>query len=585
MNVLFFAFANDPKNPLPNLQKEADEIRRLLSRGELEGHYLIKLDPYATREKISYYLSLYKDHITHFHYSGHAGQDVLLTEKETTHADGIAQLLGQCPKLNCVFLNGCATDGQVEGLWKNGIGSVIATQSSVSDVTAAQFSIRFYQALAVHNDLQTAFELAKGDALTQDPRLHISMSRGFSLDDIIREGLAESSFRWKLYIAERKEEILTWKLPEHTALDLPTDFVPNTVLIETLIQALRPYSREIRSLFLDEEEEVDIADKRLAILNSLPAPIAEQLRKLMVPFSEKDKGYDKISRSRVEQLVKTSSTLIELFTYTLLAQLWEALEKKESLVIRDRQLSLLKSFLHTSGKEREFYDFLPLLQSLGDLLENNGIEYFIEELSQLKQSYQNQSSFVFACHYLNTLRYRIQSGILAESEIVNACIQGENQLATIFQELGFLANYIMAAIRKIDVVKYRHIRTARFSHSLVRLVKVMGGLELKEEELDEFMDNRSVLLLKKKIKGNTGKLYMNLSPFVIDQNAFDERPTDISKVYFFFSFDPVERRYSFRHVDKPEDLPLVLPKENYEIVSEQFDAFAQLIFNRPMAAI
>ncbi len=586
MDVLFFAFANDPLRPLAHLQQEADEIRRLLSPGELEGRYLLKLDPFATRNKVSYYLTLYKDHLIHFHYSGHAGKDVLVTEGEPSQSEGLAQLLGQCPKLNCVFLNGCATLGQVQGLWNKEVPAVLATQTHVEDKLASEFAIRFYQALSIQNELEAAFEQAKGEALTLSPRLNLAISRHFVLADAQLKEKENGTFDWKLYIQEGRENVLSWKLPEQINFFEPKDFTPNVVLIQALLEALEGYSREIRNLLEaeNEGEEIDVADKRLAILNSLPAPVAEQLRKLMVPFSEKDKGYDKISQSRVEQLVKTYDTLIELFAYTLLAQVWEAIDHTEKITLLPSQRELLKSFLRVHGPNRKSYDFIPLIQSLTEVLEQNGIDYFMEELSPLQETYQAQSPFVWACHFLNGLRQQLDTNSLATHEIAKACIQGETQLATVFKELGFLANYIMAAIRKIDVVKYRHVRTARFNHSLVRLVKVMGGLEIKEEELDEFMDSRSVLLLKKK-KGSKGKSYMNLSPFVIDQNAFEDKQAEISKVYFFYGYDPQQERYNFRHVDKPEDQPLVIPKENYEIVPDQFNAFAQLIFNRPMAAL
>lgn len=126
-------------------------------------------------------------------------------------------------------------------------------------------------------------------------------------------------------------------------------------------------------------------------------------------------------------------------------------------------------------------------------------------------------------------------------------------MAEIFKELGFLARYTLAAVRMIDVVKFRHYKTAKFRHALVNLVKVMGGLELQEELLDKFMDSRSVLLLK---KSETQTTYINLSPFVIDENAFEEDPPDVSKVFFFYYYDRAQDKYAFRHVNKPGDKPL-----------------------------
>ena len=75
-----------------------------------------------------------------------------------------------------------------------------------------------------------------------------------------------------------------------------------------------------------------------------------------------------------------------------------------------------------------------------------------------------------------------------------------------------------------------------------------------------------------------GLQFLNLSPFIIDQNAFEEN-TDISKLYFFDRFDVGADRCYYRHVKKPvEDRPLeVMAASKYDMVKEQFDAFQQLV--------
>ncbi len=581
MNVLFFAFANNQLNPLPTLQREANELFRLLSPGELQQRYLLYVDGFATREKIAYYLTQYKDSLTLFHYSGHANRDVLQTEEEISHAAGMAHLLGQCPKLKMVFLNGCATQGQVAALQAQGIPAVMATSAPVEDKQATDFSIRFYQALSVEDRLETAFELAKGDVLTQTPDLRLDLHRSLVW-------AAESEWeapQWGLFVEENREDVLNWQLPQVAIPPPSTDFTPNERLIDTLIEALSPYAREVRNLQRDEEagEEVDFADKRLAILNSLPAPIAEQLRKLMVPLADSDKGFDKISAARAGQLTKTAQTIIELFTYTLLSQLWDSKEAQPDLPIAAHQRDMLLHFFEMKREEKESFPFIPFLEMLHKLLQELAVPRFIVELDKLKNTYQPDAPFFMACHYLAALKRRLHHDELAPHEIPEACRQGEAMLGAIFQELGFLANYTLAAVRMIDVVKFRHNAKATFRHSLVRLVKLMGGLEEKNEDLDVYMDSRSVLLLRKpsekhKTPDPHEKRYLNLSPFVIDENAFDEKNSDVSKVYFFHYFDPASDKYAFRHAYKPDDLPLIVSKEKYPLVKIQFEAFRELMF-------
>ncbi len=580
MDVLFFAFANDPANPLESLKKEADELFRLLSPGQLRGHYVLVFEPFATREKLVQSLTQYKNQIALFHYSGHAGRDALATADELSRAEGIAHLLGQCTKLKLAFLNGCSTQGQVNMLWEKGVPGILATSAPVEDAAATRFASRFYQALSNQEKLHQAFEQAKGDLLTTTPGLEIQIHRSIGVDTE-QAGKAE----WGLFAKEGREDVLNWQIPTAVAAPVSADFVPNKMLVDTLIATLAPYAREVRNIKRDEEdgEKVDFADKRLAILNSLPAPIAEQLRKLMVPLGDSDKGFDKIGAARAAQLVQTYSTIIELFTFINLAQLWDAQEAHPEAQLPEAQLHIIRRFFQLSNAERDSFDMMTLVRSIQEAMEANKSSYFIEEIVALKAIFEQKSAFFDACNYLEALKRRIDRQEIAEHEVPEACQRGEQQLAEIFKELGFLARYTLAAVRMIDVVKFRHDKTAKFRHALVNLVKVMGGLELQEELLDKFMDSRSVLLLK---KSETQTTYINLSPFVIDENAFEEKTSDVSKVFFFYYYDRAQDKYAFRHVNKPGDKPLEVSNDSkYGMVKVQFDAFANLIFHQNMSAL
>lgn len=580
MDVLFFAFANDSANPLATLKDEADELFRLLSPGQLKGHYVLVFESFATREKLVDSLSKYNDQIALFHYSGHARPDALATAGELSHAEGIAHLLGQCPNLKLAFLNGCSTQGQVNQLWEKGVPGILATSAPVEDTTATRFSSRFYQALSNQENLQSAFELAKGDMLTSTPGLQIQFHR--SIGEINEQ---EDKAEWGLFAKEGRDDVLNWKIPTAVAAPVVTDVAPNKVLVDTLITALAPYSRDVRNIKRDEEdgEKVDFADKRLAILNSLPAPVAEQLRKLMVPLGDSDQGFDKVGAPRAAQLVQTYTTIIELFTFIHLAQLWDGQEAKPEAKLPDAQLNIIRRFFQLNLAERNNYEIITLVRGIHEAMEANHYTYFLEELANLKTIYEQQNTFFDACNYLEALKRRIEEKSLADHEVPEACQRGEQQLAEIFKELGFLARYTLAAVRMIDVVKFRHDKTPKFRHALVNLVKVMGGLELQEELLDKFMDSRSVLLIKKSEEQTT---YINLSPFVIDENAFEEKTSDVSKVYFFYYYDRAQDKYAFRHVNKPGDLPLVISADSkYGMVKVQFDAFANLIFHQNMSAL
>ena len=148
MDVLFLAFANQQQQLLPTLQEEDQTLYKLLSARAKLQHFQLHRDSFVTTETLPSFLTLYRDKISIFLFSGHAGRDRLIfTEGQTAHASGIAAMLGQCPNLKLVFLNGCSTQGQVAMLLEHQVPVVIATSSPVSDESATFFSIRFFEAL------------------------------------------------------------------------------------------------------------------------------------------------------------------------------------------------------------------------------------------------------------------------------------------------------------------------------------------------------------------------------------------------------------------------------------------------------
>ena len=125
----------------------------------------------------------------------------------------------------------------------------------------------------------------------------------------------------------------------------------------------------------------------------------------------------------------------------------------------------------------------------------------------------------------------------------------------------------------IDVCKYRHTPKATFKHIAVELRDLLGGLEVTEFDMQHFMDNQSILLLNEE-----EETFLNLSPFIIDANAFEEK-TDVSKIYFVSHFDKARNTYCFKPIYKPEKVSewIYLDDKKYAIVTKQFDAFKQLL--------
>ena len=75
---------------------------------------------------------------------------------------------------------------------------------------------------------------------------------------------------------------LNWKIPDQQIVTEAVDFIPNSILIQGLLPAFAPYYDWAKEL-LALGEKAREADKVKAILQPLPLPVSEQLRKLMSP--------------------------------------------------------------------------------------------------------------------------------------------------------------------------------------------------------------------------------------------------------------------------------------------------------------
>jgi hypothetical protein len=581
MDVIFMAFANSRSEPLLTLQEEDTALYKLLSGRQLKQDFILTRDSYATIESVSQYISQSRDQLRLFLYSGHAGRDQLMLEGQSANAEGIAHLLGQCKGLRLVFLNGCSTFEQVKGLLAKGVPAVLATSAPIDDRKATDFSLRFFQALNDQSTIGEAFELAKAELMMRHadmkPEVHTILAEPGSGDTT--ESL------WGLYVGERAGDVLNWKFPFRTTVSGADTFVPNALLIETLIDTLAPFREEVQKIVDDESMGAtkSILDKREAILKAVPHPVSEQLRKLLVDDIASDGGltfFHKVGSDRLGQIVVIYNTLMELMGFTVLAQLWDVSSQEDFKVSETQRKELLEFFI-ASGMGRSANKFVDLIGVVRGILEANNLKCFIEEISMLSREYAENSELKEALSYLEQVNQKIIDKTAEASDVDVMCILAEQKLAILLKHLGFLANYTLASVKAIDILNYKHFKTPKFKHRVVKLEQRFVGLAENQEIQDKLLACNSVLIMR----NDDVNQFLNLSPFVIDENAFDEKAS-IAKLYFFDRYDNSAKGYAFRHVYKPADAPLVVKEQkHFKILTAQFDAFAKDVFNQPMDAL
>ncbi|MDX1522572.1 MAG: AAA family ATPase, partial [Anaerolineae bacterium] len=215
--IIFLAFANEQVGSsgyLRQLREEARRLRETLDQAAKNGLCEVIERPNATLKEILdvFQDARYRNRIAIFHYGGHANGYSLLLESEdgTAAADagGLATFLGQQTGLQLVFLNGCSTRRQVEGLVAANVPAVISTSQAIDDTVAMDFASRFYHGLANGAELDTAYAEAEAAILSD---------RGSGTTRGLYYGEAEDvdeHWPWGLYPKEGLGLTAKWNLPD-----------------------------------------------------------------------------------------------------------------------------------------------------------------------------------------------------------------------------------------------------------------------------------------------------------------------------------------------------------------------------------
>jgi CHAT domain len=581
MQKIFLAYANSQAQPLPTLTEEDKQVYRILAHREQRKDYSLYRDSYTTLPEIANYLNLYQDDIIIFHYSGHAETNQLLLEDSAANAVGIAQLLGRCKKLQLVILNGCSTRGQVDQLLAEGVPAVIATSAAVGDRTATQFAISFYQSLAVsYRNLGKAFEDAVAAAQTQNlSGLRVERYNGNI--GALRAGrqvvVDKHEPLWCLYTQEA--QLLQWKLPLAGNVKISA-YVPSKYLVTKLVQALAPYDNDVEDIAaqLPSAKIHEDGDVLVSILRCLPHPISQQLRKLL---AADDGGtdstvvfFDKADTERLWQLGYTYATIARLLIFTLMADLWRQLEVRNEVRLNESVLEKLRESLISRVYEQESYDFILLIRNLLDSFKMHQLPYFLREFLDVSAKFEKGAPLVTACRFLESIQ-RMDMSSIEREEAVLLCARAEEELSTVFDSLGFLAGYNLISVRNIDLIRYRAPSIPKYKHKLVRLQQNFVKLSERHETMELFMDTCSILLQP---RSGDKYSYLNLSPFVIDQSAFEEKP-ELTKILYFEYYDKDTEELYYRHVYKPRDAPLVVGKHGHlNTIWELFSDYTSTLF-------
>lgn len=577
--VIILAFSNTRDEYLPLINRERKNIYRTLRRHDDNGLIKVEKSEQTTLEDLFESINHYCDQLAVFHYGGHAGTAFLQLENaqaeaEKVRAKGIAEALGQAESLKLVFLNGCATGGQVKMLLDAGVPAVIATSVSVQDEMATEFAEQFYHSLASHVTIQKAFEFAKA----------FLVSRYDLFDEMgVRRGIEELDEKaekvpWGLYCAKGKEEVLEWALPQSAgvvAMIKKADYENarvdvNDILIDSICEELAKYSPDLDSQL--SKTQLDIPAIKREIIDCFPLPIGEQIRKLFTRSNDPNKPdeLELFTRKRLEQLILTYRNTMQFISFIMLSQLWDEKFENPALNIGEDYIVEFNSFFALNEASYQSFEYVKFIKTITDIFDERNIPYFIEELKQVKMDVDQNPDLYTAYVFFNSVHQSVLNNAVNDNELQPFCLQAEEHLGIILKEFAFLVKYKLMTIKNIEIVKIRH-QNPRFRHNQVllnRALTVAGtGIAEVGVEFDNFADNQSVLFLK--TKDNQIEDYLSLSPFLLDENAL--LSVFSSKLFMYCYSD--RDSYFFQFINNASDPKLVVNDSKYPTMKSLFEKF------------
>lgn len=566
--VFFLAFANDQDRHLPLLDQERKELIQHLLPLENEQYIQLLSESAATINDLTSLITQVKDRLAVFHFGGHAESNHLFLVDQAADSDGLADLLGTQPHLKLVFLNGCSTQEQVHHLLRNGVPAVIATSVPIGDKAAKEFANAFYKALSTRHTIKEAFDIA-ASRQKMEQGLEMNWYRGQGIPSLSED----DTFPWGLYTQEEAKDILDWKISlvssgtfiiANAGYKYQSGQIMNKKIVETIANAIADYNVKIQFMFQEAKQrnkEPKLRELRAAVIDAFPTPVGMHLRRLIQS--------DKVSVDRLQRMVNLYSVSVEFLAFVMIAQFWDEFYHNQELNIPKSQGLILFDFAEADPNTFESFNYFDLIRAISDIFDLNNISPFVKEFSELKQAVFEDSELLNAHLALEEMKIHLK-GTIAADEIESYCVQAEEHLCTLFSHIGFAAKYTMATIKSIELDKERHA-DPNFRHNLVILNRLMESIGVLDDVLvsNVYSDNKSVVLLNNE---DAVYPYLNLSPFIIDENALSGQYN--SKLFFYRYTN--ENKLVYELIENRRD-QLLISDEKYPSVKNQFHAFKRTI--------
>lgn len=572
MPTILLLTANDPADRLQRLAAEGKDIQRALNSARGKA-YDVALLPECSAEDFIKELMVPNREVEIVHYAGHSDSGSLRLTDTRADAPALAEKLRSQGTVRLVFLNGCATRGQVEFFHGAGIPFVLATSRPVGDDKAYWVATQFYQYLTLGRSLQEAFAEVVTDAQKLSKKIHeFRRERGIGFGPAVK---AADPVEWDLYARSGSEDA-DYRLPFSRPPRQEAEGVDHTAFLDELIFALEnldaPALGAVRKLAANIRDGAAPNNKKkiAELLRVLPYALGVRLRQINADPNEHGNDY---YRELLYDYAFFFETLLQHTAALLCAQIWQ--HKDRAAANMTGRFPVLLDYLTANHLDEAPGVYLPVLEELLNWMEQAGIQNVLpfgkSQLDYLRsERFQAADNFFFL-----QKKYYWQRLRLKDAEAMENCFIAQEFLTEAFRQFRFIAQYVQASVRGINVRNFRHLPVVY--HNIV------SKLILAQPEPDTLpgsamMENKSVLSFDTD-EFEPGTPSLNLFPFIIDRNVFTGKPNEEVDLYLFagyftpegadkpcyqyvsvqnpgkvWRFDETQNRVSLLHVGEPASL-------------------------------
>lgn len=526
--IALFVFSNDLDNHLPNVETERKAIETALEQYHDTNCLKVILRSSVSILELMRLFQRYHGQIVLFHFSGHAnGKGLQLNENtkttEIAFVNGLAGLIKkevEEGQLEFVFLNGCSTKPQVEVLKEVGVKSIIATNFPINDYKSAKFSGFFYETLAnkaVDNPfddnsitLKQAFDSAENYLKT------IHKIPNFSKTD-----------RGFVFETDKNTNTEPWELFS----TFPTWYLPNEAINIVLSENQKRINQSQWTQSLEQAlKKQGVAVRSKAVFERYGWLIETFLQKMETRIGKQP------TLRRLSFMAEAFQSSLRYLCYIQIAQILQ-LEKPPTNLV-------LQHFLRLSPQKQTRADYLDLLLVTSDLLKKE--DAFIPEIHDLLEDfYKDEKDFRNTVYFLQEQRNQLLKGKILEIDLDFILEEYLTALVLWLRKIAFIAKYRLVSIKDIQL-NYRLGTTKQFVHLYGELHGMYGEIGMSRDDdytaisvENEYTYNQSVLLFKAKNMESAleniddKSTYLSLSPLIIDQSVFSNKPTQTPEIHYF----------------------------------------------------